>query len=226
MALQVAAQYNVAKRRMWHVGRRVVCRQGRIWRNPGRKEQWWRNLYDEGLPDSEWKKNLRMDRDVFMSLANEIRPYIQPGRSPRGLDVLSVEKQLALTLYFLKDKGSLSMTANAFGVACARFVSRLLSPLKIPMTTSATSKYTWNVQAVCDWKGFMNVEVKWPGSVPDGRVLANSRINKLFLEKKLPMIYKEILPGYDKIPGSLLRDPAYPLLPYRTREYPNTRTND
>ena len=32
--------------------------------------------------------------------------------------LLSVEKQLALTLYFLNDQGSLSMTANAFGVAC------------------------------------------------------------------------------------------------------------
>lgn len=29
----------------------------------------------------------------------------------------TVEKQLALTLYFLKDQGSLSMTANAFGIA-------------------------------------------------------------------------------------------------------------
>lgn len=55
---------------------------------------------------------------VFIALADEIRPYLQPGRSPRGLDVLSVKKQLALTLYFLKDRGSLSMTANAFGIAC------------------------------------------------------------------------------------------------------------
>ena len=67
--------------------------------------------------ESEWKKNLRMDHDVFIALVDEIRPYLQPGRSPRGLDVLSVEKQLALTLYFLKDQGSLSMTANAFGIA-------------------------------------------------------------------------------------------------------------
>ena len=74
-------------------------------------------LYNGILPESEWKKNLRMDRDVFIALADEIRPYLQPGRSPRGLDVLSVEKQLALTLYVLKDQGSLSMTANAFGIA-------------------------------------------------------------------------------------------------------------
>ena len=50
-------------------------------------------------------------------MVEELRPHIEPGRSPRGLDVLTVEKQLALTLYFLKDQGSLSMTANTFGVA-------------------------------------------------------------------------------------------------------------
>ena len=58
-----------------------------------------------------------MDRAVFMSVVNELRPFLQPARSPRGLDVLSVEKQLAMTLYFLKDQGSLTMTANAFVVA-------------------------------------------------------------------------------------------------------------
>jgi len=53
-----------------------------------------------------------------MAIADELRPYLQSrGRSLRGLDVLSVEKQLAFTLYFLKDQGSLSMTANAFGIA-------------------------------------------------------------------------------------------------------------
>ena len=31
--------------------------------------------------------------------------------------MLSVEKQLAMTLYYLKDQGSIVMTANAFRVA-------------------------------------------------------------------------------------------------------------
>ena len=95
---------------------------------------------------SEWKKNLRMDRDVFIALADEIRPYLQPGRSPRGLDVLSVEKQLAMTLYFLKDQGSLSMTANAFGITrctvsvivrkVCDVIARVLRPkyIKLPST--------------------------------------------------------------------------------------------
>ena len=48
-----------------------------------------------------------MDRAVFMSVVDELRPFLQPGRSPRGLDMLFVEKKLAMTLYFLNNQGSL-----------------------------------------------------------------------------------------------------------------------
>ena len=51
------------------------------------------------MEESEWKKNFRMNRDVFMILANEVRPFLKPSRGPRGDDVLSVEKQLAMTFY-------------------------------------------------------------------------------------------------------------------------------
>ena len=53
-------------------------------------------LVQWNLARREWKKNLRMNRAVFLSVADELRPFLQPGRSPRGLDVLSVEKQLAI----------------------------------------------------------------------------------------------------------------------------------
>ena len=43
---------------------------------------------------------------------------------------------------------------------------------------------------------------------------------------ELPMLYREILPGYDKVPVLLLGDPAYPLLPYCMKEYPNPRSNE
>ena len=90
----------------------------RLWRAPGRTEEWWTNLWTGKLPDHEWKTNLRMTRAVFMSVADELRYFLEPREDcPRRGDVLSVEKQLAMTLYYLKDQGSLRMTANSFGVA-------------------------------------------------------------------------------------------------------------
>ena len=280
LTLKAALEYNAALAKLRHVRRRVVCRRGRPWRFPGRTDQWWQNLFNGVLPEAEWKKNFRMDRQSFMDLADELRPYLQPSRSPRGLDVLSVQKQLGITLYYLKDQGSLMMTANAFGVAlCTASVIvrkvcdvlvNILGPtyIKLPATEdemreqvkhmenkygfpqafgcvdgthipimqplenphdyfSYKMKYTLNVQGTCNWRGlFMDVDVRWPGSVHDGRVFANSRINKLLKEEKLPMMYKELLPGHDKVPVTLLGDPAYPLLPYCMKEFPSALNNE
>ncbi|KAK2553837.1 hypothetical protein P5673_024825 [Acropora cervicornis] len=44
----------------------------------------------------EWKKNLRMNHAVFVSVVDDCQPFLQPGRSPRGLHVLLVEKPILL----------------------------------------------------------------------------------------------------------------------------------
>lgn len=41
----------------------------------------------------------------------------------------------------------------------------------------------------------------------------------------MPMMYKELLPGYDKIPVTLIGDPAYPLLPYCMKEFASPNNN-
>ena len=75
-------------------------------------------------------------------------------------------------------------------------------------------KYTINCQAICGHKGqFLNVEIKWPRSVHDAHVFANSDINCMFQKKLIPMLMKELLPGKDEVPPVILADPAYPLLP-------------
>ena len=58
-----------------------------------------------------------MNRDVLIILANEVKPFLELSRGPHRYDVFSVEKQLAMTLYYPRDQGSILMTANAFGVA-------------------------------------------------------------------------------------------------------------
>ena len=85
MTLQAAHQYNAAVARLRYVRRRAVFRRGRHWRNPGRTEQWWQNLYNGILPESEWNKNVRMDRDVFIALADEIRLYLQGSEAQEDL---------------------------------------------------------------------------------------------------------------------------------------------
>ena len=64
-----------------------------------------------------WKKNLRLTRNQFFSLTNELEPYISPSLLSPNHRVLNADKKLALTLYYLKDTGSLIMTANNIGVA-------------------------------------------------------------------------------------------------------------
>ena len=92
--------------RYFHLARKRTRGLGqRLWRKPGRTDEWWENLYTGKLPEDEWQKNLRMTRTVFMALADELRDYLEPSDDcPRAGDVLSVEKQLATTLYFLKDQ--------------------------------------------------------------------------------------------------------------------------
>ena len=81
-------------------------------------------------------------------------------------------------------------------------------------------KYTINVQAICDCNGrFTDVDIKWPGSLHDARVFANSEVQKGYTKGKFKLYYEELIPGDDLIPQILLGDPAYPLLPYVMKEY-------
>ena len=92
------------------------CRRER-WKNPGRTDIWWHKLSSEELLQEEWCKNLRIDVNSFMEIADELRPVIAPHADSFRYDTVSAEKKVAMTLYYIKDQGSYRMTANTFGIS-------------------------------------------------------------------------------------------------------------
>ena len=62
------------------------------------------------------EENFRMSKDSFHELAAELVPYVAPKPASPNYRLLDTEKKLAVTLCYLKDTGSLWMTANTFGI--------------------------------------------------------------------------------------------------------------
>ena len=83
-------------------------------------------------------------------------------------------------------------------------------PIKQPNENShnyycCKMKYLLNCQTTCNEKGkFIDVEVKWPGSVHNARII---------FRQKIPINCKDLTPGRFYVPQVILGDPVYPLLP-------------
>ena len=86
-----------------------------LWKVPGRTEQWWLNLDSGVSPPEVWKKNFRVRREDFIELVEMIRPYARERSKRARQDIITLEKRVAMTLHYLKDQGSIVITANVFG---------------------------------------------------------------------------------------------------------------
>ena len=258
--------------------KRLHRKKRAYWVKPGRTDLCWQNMLHGRALDDCWRKNFRLSRKVFYDLLDQLRPHISPYPSP-NTRALCAEKKLAVTLYYLKDTGSLNMTANTFGIAICttssvifetcKIISQVLGPryvfmprnqeemrrrvaefeakygmiqafgcvdgTHIPILRPAESSqdyycykgfFSLNAQAICDYRGhFMDVECRWPGSVHDAKVFANSSINKAMRLGKLAGTYQCDITGFKKIPNYLIGDPAYPLLPFCQKEYDTCQSN-
>ena len=88
----------------------------RFWIRPGRTDGWWQNFVDNVVVPEEWRENFRMSKNSFLLLCNKLRPFLEK-QTTNMRQSISVEKKIAVTLYYLADEGRYRKVANAFGIS-------------------------------------------------------------------------------------------------------------
>ena len=73
-------------------------------------------MLSEDSDNDDWKKNFRMSRKLLYEPLHDLITYISPNILSPNRTMISANKKLTIYLYFLKDTGSLLMTANVFGI--------------------------------------------------------------------------------------------------------------
>ncbi|XP_028416187.1 putative nuclease HARBI1 [Dendronephthya gigantea] len=204
-------------------------------------------MINEISPPEDRKKNFRMSKDQFIELCEELRPYISPGTSPNYL-ALSVEKKVAVTLYYLKDTGTIWMTANTFGIhQCT--VSKIVLQVCRAISTHLCPKYIHLPRTEDEMRvkvaefetkfGMLHAMGCIDGThVPIRRPNVDSQdyfnYKQFFsvsvqavcdAKGQLPKTFNNLLPGHNKIPNYVIGDPAYPLAPYCMKEFPSCKSD-
>ena len=77
-------------------------RKRKYWVRPEGTSPWWENFVNNIVVAEEWCENFRMSRENFMKLYDKVRPFL-PKQSTNMRSPVSVEKQVAVTLYYLWD---------------------------------------------------------------------------------------------------------------------------
>ena len=62
------------------------------------------------------EKELRMFRDKVSELTQRLRPFISDRTNSPSYRSFSVGNKISCCIYYLKDTGSIWMTANTFGI--------------------------------------------------------------------------------------------------------------
>ena len=111
----------------------------RFWVRPGRTSIWWKNFVKEVVIPEEWRENFRMSRYNFFTLSEQLRPHLEKQITNMRLPI-SVEKQVAIFLYYIADEGRYRKVANSFGISRAA-VSKIIKKVSMVISLHLGPKY-------------------------------------------------------------------------------------
>ncbi|KAJ7317228.1 hypothetical protein JRQ81_003390 [Phrynocephalus forsythii] len=94
-----------------------------FWVQPGRSE-WWEKVVLPHWDDPRWQENFRMSRRTFMELCDRLRPVLERQTTNMRAPI-TVEKQVAITIWKLATPESYRSVAECFGVGRST-VSRIV----------------------------------------------------------------------------------------------------
>lgn len=92
--------------------KRVIRR--RMW-NKQRSKEWWNNVVGGVYGVSWWRENLRMSRETFTILCDELRPYLER-QTTCFRESVSVEARVAVTIWRLGTNVEFRTIAALFGL--------------------------------------------------------------------------------------------------------------
>ena len=111
----------------------------RFWIRPGRTSAWWENVLLRIVVPEELRENFRMSKESFVKLCDFVRPFVEKRKTSFRAPI-SVEKQVAVTLYYLADEGGYRKVANAFGIGRSS-VSTIVRNVCYVITTELGQRY-------------------------------------------------------------------------------------
>ena len=78
-----------------------------VWVARGSTDKWWNNVKREDLQNNWWKRNFWVSKECFFETLDKVKLWLDPKPNCPSYRFFSAEKKLAITLYYLKDTGSL-----------------------------------------------------------------------------------------------------------------------
>jgi hypothetical protein len=68
-----ATKQTIVRRKARHIRmRRLLRKKQSLWVKNGRTDAWWRNMIDGISPADDWKRIIRMSRERFTELCEEL----------------------------------------------------------------------------------------------------------------------------------------------------------